>query len=76
MEAVCKESERLLPEFAGSVRHARRAEVSQLYFRGLNKQLDLKLTMHCQIAEGVDDNTWVFHLNRGIPRGGSPRPFR
>ena len=55
------------------IRHHRKYALGELghrsfYFRGPNEQLNLKaqnLAMFCQIAEGVDDNTWKFHLNRG-----------
>lgn len=38
------------------------------YFRGPNGRLNLKaqnLTIFCQIAEGIDEGTWMFHLRRG-----------
>jgi len=55
-------------------RHRRKYAEGQLspersfYFRGIDKQLNLRaqnLILFCQIAEGIDDETWVFHLNRG-----------
>jgi hypothetical protein len=38
------------------------------YFRGPDGKLNLKaqnLTMFLQIADGVDDETWLFHLKNG-----------
>ena len=55
-------------------RHKRKYAQGQLeeervfYFRGQENQLRLRahnLTMFIQIADGVDDATWIFHLKRG-----------
>lgn len=38
------------------------------YFRGVERKLNLRaqnLTVFLQMAEGVDDETWLYHLNRG-----------
>ena len=38
------------------------------YFRGPEKRHNLKahnLNIFAQIAEGIDDETWLFHLRRG-----------
>lgn len=55
------------------IRHHRKYALGELghrsfYFRGPNEELNLKaqnLAMFWQMAEGVDDNTWKFHLNCG-----------
>jgi hydroxymethylpyrimidine pyrophosphatase-like HAD family hydrolase len=42
--------------------------VHSFYFRGPDGRLNLKaqnLATFCQIAEGVDEDTWNFHLRRG-----------
>jgi len=55
-------------------RHRRKYAEGQLppersfYFCGSDKQLNLRaqnLILFCQIAEGIDDETWEFHLNHG-----------
>ncbi|HEX8810355.1 MAG TPA: hypothetical protein VF742_00045, partial [Terracidiphilus sp.] len=55
-------------------RHKRKYAEGQLeeprvfYFRGPEQRLNLRaqdLTMFVQIAAGVDDQTWSFHLRRG-----------
>lgn len=38
------------------------------YFRGKDQRLNLRaqnLTLFLQLAEGVDDETWMYHLHRG-----------
>jgi hypothetical protein len=43
-------------------------ENNSFFFRGPNDELNLRaqnLTMFSQLAEGVDDATWLFHLRRG-----------
>jgi hypothetical protein len=38
------------------------------YFRGPEQKLNLRaqnLTLFLQIADGVDDATWLYHLKRG-----------
>jgi HAD superfamily hydrolase (TIGR01484 family) len=55
-------------------RHVRKYAEGQLgedksfYFRGANQKLNLRaqnLILFTQIAEGVDDETWMFHLQQG-----------
>ena len=44
------------------------AEEQNFYFRGPGNRLNLRAqntTLFVQIAEGVDDETWEFHLRRG-----------
>ena len=54
-------------------RHRRKYAEGQLapeksfYFRGPNGNLNLRaqnLILFCQIAEGIDDETWLYHLRR------------
>ncbi len=54
-------------------RHRRKYAERQLsaekcfYFRGPNGSLNLRaqnLIIFCQLAEGIDDETWIFHLGR------------
>jgi len=43
-------------------------EDKSFYFRGPNGKLNLRaqnLALFVQLAEGVDDETWVHHLERG-----------
>jgi hydroxymethylpyrimidine pyrophosphatase-like HAD family hydrolase len=55
------------------IRHQRKYAEGDLrwhsfYFRGPGQKLNLKaqnLAIFCQIAEGVDEATWMFHLRRG-----------
>ena len=62
-----------LPRIAHD-RHKRKYSQGQLeeervfYFRGPENQLRLRahnLTMFLEIADGVDDATWTYHLKRG-----------
>lgn len=55
-------------------RHRRKYAAGELgedrsfYFRGPENKLNLRaqnLAMFAQIARGVDDDTWIFHLRRG-----------
>jgi HAD superfamily hydrolase (TIGR01484 family) len=55
-------------------RHRRKYAEGQLppersfFFRGPHDQLNLRaqnLILFCQIAEGIDDETWMYHLARG-----------
>ena len=55
-------------------RHKRNHAVGELgpdqsfYFRGADRKLNLRaqnLMLFIQIAEGVDDQTWEFHLRNG-----------
>lgn len=55
-------------------RHVRKYAEGQLgedksfYFRGADRKLNLRaqnLILFTQIAEGVDDETWIFHLHQG-----------
>ncbi|MEO8051444.1 MAG: HAD family hydrolase [Acidobacteriota bacterium] len=58
---------------AERIRHHRKYAMGELghrgfFFRGPEKRLNLKaqnLAMFCQIAEGIDDATWLFHLKKG-----------
>lgn len=57
---------------AERIRHRRKyAEghlgVHSFYFRGPDQRHNLKaqnLTVFCQIAQGIDEDTWLFHLRR------------
>ena len=58
---------------AERIRHHRKYAEGDLrwdsfYFRGPDGRLNLKaqnLAVFCQIAEGIDEGTWMFHLHRG-----------
>lgn len=48
--------------------HGELDEQHSFYFRGPEQKLNLRaqnLSMFAQIAEGVDDETWLFHLRNG-----------
>jgi hypothetical protein len=55
------------------IRHHRKYAVGDMrsdsfYFRGPENRHNLKaqnLAIFCQIAEGIDEDTWLFHLHRG-----------
>jgi hypothetical protein len=55
------------------IRHHRKyaegnLRVHSFYFRGPGNQHNIKahnLAIFCQIAEGIDEATWMFHLRRG-----------
>lgn len=61
------------PGRAERIRHHRKYAEGNLrwhsfYFRGPDGRHNLKaqnLTVFCQIAEGIDEETWMFHLRRG-----------
>ena len=61
------------PGRAERIRHRRKYAVGDLrwhsfYFRGPHERLNLKaqnLAVFCQIAEGIDDEAWEYHLRRG-----------
>jgi hypothetical protein len=61
------------PGRAERIRHHRKYAEGNLrsqsfYFRGPHARLNLKahnLVTFCQIAEGIDEETWMFHLRRG-----------
>lgn len=61
------------PARAERIRHRRKYAEGDLrwhsfYFRGPENRLNLKahnLLVFCQLAEGVDEETWMFHLRRG-----------
>jgi hydroxymethylpyrimidine pyrophosphatase-like HAD family hydrolase len=61
------------PGRAERIRHHRKYAEGNLwsqsfYFRGPDGRLNLKaqnLTVFCQLAEGIDEDTWMFHLHRG-----------
>ncbi|MCU0836575.1 MAG: HAD-IIB family hydrolase [Chromatiaceae bacterium] len=64
---------RVIPGRAERLRHHRKYAIGDVrynsfYFRGPHGRLNLKaqnLAIFCQIGEGVDDETWLFHLQRG-----------
>jgi hypothetical protein len=65
---------RLVPSKAERRRHTRKYAEGELppersfYFRGPEKKLNLRaqnLILFLQLAEGVDDETWLFHLAQG-----------
>jgi len=61
------------PGRAERIRHRRKYAVGDLrwhsfYFRGPHARLNLKaqnLAVFCQIADGIDDEAWEYHLRRG-----------
>ena len=63
----------VLPPRAERLRHLRKYAEGNLgyrgfFFRGPESRLNLRavnLTAFCDIAAGVDDETWLFHLSRG-----------
>jgi hydroxymethylpyrimidine pyrophosphatase-like HAD family hydrolase len=66
-------SMRPIPGRAERIRHHRKYAEGDLrwhsfYFRGPGSKHNLKaqnLAIFCQIAEGIDEATWMFHLHRG-----------
>jgi hypothetical protein len=65
---------RTVPGKAERRRHVRRYAEGQMspeqsfYFRGPESKLNLRaenLNIFMQLAEGVDDDTWTYHLKRG-----------
>ena len=66
-------SMRILLPSADRIRHRRKyaegnMQYNSFYFRGPHNRVNLKaqnLTVFSQLAEGVDDETWIFHLRRG-----------
>lgn len=74
-----RDSNRLLPRVtvepphAEHDRHKRKYAQGDLddrsfYFRGQRNELNLRarnLTMFVELADGLDDDTWLFHLRRG-----------
>lgn len=62
-----------VPGRAERIRHKRKYAEGDLrwfsfYFRGHDCRHNLKaqnLAMFCQIAEGIDEETWMYHLRRG-----------
>jgi HAD superfamily hydrolase (TIGR01484 family) len=66
-------SMRPLPGRAERIRHRRKYAEGDMkwhsfYFRGRGNRHNLKaqnLTIFCQIAEGIGEETWLFHLQRG-----------
>jgi hydroxymethylpyrimidine pyrophosphatase-like HAD family hydrolase len=64
---------RPLPGSAERIRHKRKYAEGDLrwysfYFRGPDCRHNLKaqnLSVFCQIAEGIDEETWMYHLRRG-----------
>lgn len=63
----------IFPGRSERIRHHRKYAVGNMhyhsfFFRGPENRLNLKahnLTMFSQIAEGLDEETWLFHLRRG-----------
>jgi HAD superfamily hydrolase (TIGR01484 family) len=61
------------PGSAERIRHHRKYAEGDLrwhsfYFRGPEGRTNLKahnLSMFCHLAQGIDDDTWLFHLRRG-----------
>jgi hypothetical protein len=61
------------PGRAERIRHRRKYAEGDLrwhsfYFRGPHNQHNLKaqnLVVFCQIAQGIDESTWMYHLRRG-----------
>ena len=62
------------------IRHRRKyafgslADSKTFYFRGPEGRLNLRaanLMTFAELAKGVDDDTWLFHLRRGTTRAGS-----
>lgn len=65
---------RIAPSRTDHIRHRRKyaqgelGEDKSFYFRGPAGQLNLRaqnLMLFMQLAEGVDDTTWMYHLRRG-----------
>ncbi|WP_019592590.1 HAD family hydrolase [Thioalkalivibrio sp. ALRh] len=64
---------RPMPGRAERVRHHRKYAEGDLrwhsfYFRGPDSRHNLKaqnMAIFCQIAQGIDEQTWLFHLRRG-----------
>jgi hypothetical protein len=65
---------RITPGRVDRVRHQRKyaqgelGEDKSFYFRGPERQLNLRaqnLMLFMQLAEGVDDATWTYHLRQG-----------
>jgi len=64
---------RLRPGSVDYARHQRKyakgdMEEDAFFFRGPKRRLNLRaqnLIIFCQIAEGIDDETWLYHLERG-----------
>ncbi len=70
---------RMVPGRAERRRHQRKYAEGDLgpersfYFRGADGKLNLQaqnLLIFMQIADGVDDETWMYHLKRGTIRPG------
>ena len=63
----------ILPGRPERIRHHRKYAVGNMhhhsfFFRGSENRLNLRaqnLTVFSQIAEGIDEETWLFHLRRG-----------
>lgn len=63
----------ILPGHAERIRHLRKYAVGNMryhsfYFCGPDNRQNIKahnLTIFSQIAEGIDEETWMFHLRRG-----------
>lgn len=66
-------SMRIIPPTGERIRHRRKYAEGNMryhsfYFRGPNNRHNIKahnLAIFSQIAEGIDEETWLFHLHRG-----------
>jgi hydroxymethylpyrimidine pyrophosphatase-like HAD family hydrolase len=63
----------IVPARSARLRHLRKYAEGNLgprsfFFRGAAERMNLRaqnLTAFCELASGVDDDTWLFHLRRG-----------
>jgi hypothetical protein len=63
----------IIPGRAERIRHHRKYAEGNMYhhsffFRGPSNRQNLKaqnLAVFCQIADGIDEDSWLFHLRRG-----------
>jgi hypothetical protein len=59
----------LATDYDGTLAHDGRVPPERsFYFKGPESKLNLRaqnLILFCQLAEGVDDETWQFHLRNG-----------
>ncbi|HEY8924239.1 MAG TPA: HAD hydrolase family protein [Polyangia bacterium] len=63
----------IIPARSARLRHLRKYAEGNLgprsfFFRGAEARMNLRaqnLTVFCELASGVDDATWVYHLRRG-----------
>ena len=72
-ESGLPHSIRIIPGTAERIRHHRKYAEGNMrhrsfFFRGPDNRLNIRahnLTMFVQIADGLDDETWLYHLRRG-----------